>query len=78
MNEHTIIPKHENADNGYAYTVTDEQISAYAKWTIEERLQWVFDTYELVSQIQTPEEKTRAIEMKHKYIGLNMHKSDMK
>lgn len=78
MNKPAIIPKYENADKGYTYTVTDEQIAAYAKWTLDERLQWVFDTYELVSQLQTPEEKARAIEMKHKYIGLNMHESDIK
>lgn len=71
MTYQKIIPKHENADKGYSYTVTDEQLEVYAKWTLEERLQWIFETFELVSQLQTPVEKARALAIKHKPIGLD-------
>jgi hypothetical protein len=65
----TIKPKLENADKGYHYTVTPEQIEAYQKWSIQERLQWIWDTNVLLSKIQTPEERERASVIKHK-----MHK----
>jgi hypothetical protein len=65
----TIKPKLENADKGYHYTVTPEQIEAYQKWSIQERLQWIWDTNVLLSKIQTPEERERARVIKHK-----MHK----
>ena len=65
----TIKPKLENADKGYHYTVTPEQIEAYQNWTLEERLQWIWDTNVLLSKIQTLEERERARMIKHK-----MHK----
>jgi hypothetical protein len=48
----TIKPKLENADKGYNYTVTPEQIEAYQKWSIKERLQWIWDTNVLLSKIK--------------------------
>lgn len=65
MND-SIKPKLENADKGYHYTVTTEQMEAYQKWTIEERLRWIWDTNVLLSKFQTLEEKERARIVKHK------------
>ncbi len=60
-----IIPKAENADKGFHYTVSDEQIAAYAKWTIEEKLKWLADTYRFIDSIQTPEERKRMREIRN-------------
>jgi len=62
----TIKSKLENADKGYHYTVTPEQIDAYQKWSLEECLQWIWDTNVLLSKIQTPEERELARIIKYK------------
>jgi len=54
-----IIPKAENADKGFHYTVSDEQIAAYAKWTIEEKLNWLTEMSMFIQSVQTPEERER-------------------
>lgn len=41
-------------------------MEAYQKWSIKERLQWIWDTNVLLSKIQTPEERERARIIKHK------------
>lgn len=46
-----LKPKLENADKGYTYTVTKEQIEAYKKWTLKEKLQWIWDTNVLLNNI---------------------------
>lgn len=60
-----IIPKAENADKGFHYTVSDEQIAAYSKWTIEEKLNWLEDTYKLIDSLQTPDERKRMREARN-------------
>ena len=37
METNKIIPKKENEGKGFKYTVTDEQIREYAKWTLKEK-----------------------------------------
>jgi len=45
---------------GYHYTVTDEQLEAFQKWTIEERLNWVLETMKFLRAVQTREERIRS------------------
>ena len=66
MDINNIIPKIENEGKGFKYTVTDEQLNEYAKWSMEDRLRWIFETNELLTQVQTDEERERAIQIKHK------------
>ena len=66
METNKIIPKKENEGKGFKYTVTDEQIREYAKWTLKEKLQWIFETNELLVKVQTDEERERARIIKHK------------
>ena len=54
-----IIPKSENADKGFHYTVTDEQIKAHQKRSIEEIFEWLESTSKFIWEIQTPEERER-------------------
>jgi hypothetical protein len=61
-----IKSKLENADKGFSYTVTPEQLEAYQKWTIEERLRWIWETNVFLSKVQTPEERERMLHIKFK------------
>ncbi len=64
--DNVIKPKSENASKGFSYTVTPEQIEAYKKWSLKEKLQWIWDTNVFLSKIQTPEERERMLKIKHK------------
>ena len=54
-----IIPKIENANIGFHYTVTDEQIKAHQQKSIEEILLWLEETSKFIYSVQTPEERLR-------------------
>ena len=54
-----IVPKKENANKGFHYTVSDEKIKAYAKFTLLEKLNWLERTNKFLFSIQTPEERER-------------------
>lgn len=45
--------------NGFSYFVTEEQLDAFAKLTMLERLQWVDDARLFTLMAQTPETKAR-------------------
>jgi len=60
-----IIPKKENANKGFHYTVSDEQLELYKKFTLMEKLQWLENGYKFIDTFQTPEERIRMREMKH-------------
>ena len=45
--------------NGFSYYVSDEQLAAFAKLTMLERLQWVDDARMFTLMAQTPETKAR-------------------
>jgi len=64
--ENNFNKKVENANKGFNYTITPEQLEDYAKWTIEEKLNWIFETNELIASIQTPKERHNAVITKHK------------
>lgn len=54
-----IKPKLENANIGFNYTVTDEQIAAHQKKSAEEILMWIEETSKFIYAVQTPEERLR-------------------
>ncbi|MEY4876443.1 MAG: hypothetical protein RL708_1592 [Bacteroidota bacterium] len=64
--ENKIKPKLENANVGFHYTVTDEQIEEYSHWTIEEKFKWLFETSQFIYEVQTPEERERMYLLKGK------------
>ena len=49
----------ESEPNGYSYYVSDEQLAAFAKLTMLERLQWVEEARMFTLMTQTPETKAR-------------------
>lgn len=64
--KHKIIPKAENYNNGFHYTVTDEQIKEHQKRSIKEIFEWLEKTSKFIYEIQTPEERKRMREIKGK------------
>ena len=55
----SIEPKKENANVGFHYSVTDEQITAHRKKSVEEILMWLQETSKFIYEVQTPEERER-------------------
>ncbi len=53
----SIIPKKENENVGFHYTVSDEQLEARSKMTVEEIINWVESTAKFIYNMQTPEER---------------------
>ena len=49
---------------GYHYTVTDEQLAAFQKWSIEERLNWVAEVDAFLRAVQTREERIAAYRLR--------------
>jgi hypothetical protein len=45
--------------NGFSYYVSDEQLAAFGKLTMLERLQWVEEARMFTLMAQTPETKAR-------------------
>lgn len=64
MKRDEIIPKIENADKGFHYTVTDEQIKEHQKRSVEEIFEWLEKTAKFIYDLQTPEERERMKKMK--------------
>ena len=60
-----IQPKTENANKGFHYTVTDEQIREHQKRSLEEIFEWLEKTNKFVYELQTPEEREMAKKMKN-------------
>ena len=54
-----ITPKKENADKGFHYTVTDEQIKQHQQRSIKEIFEWLEKTSKFIYEMQTPEERER-------------------
>ncbi|MBL7882484.1 MAG: hypothetical protein JNL69_00330 [Bacteroidia bacterium] len=55
-----ITPIKENADKGFNYTVTDEQIKEHQKRSVLEIFEWLEEPNKFIYAIQTPEERERA------------------
>lgn len=49
----------ESEPNGFSYYVSDEQLAAFVKLTMLERLQWVEKARMFTLMTQTPETKAR-------------------
>jgi len=54
-----IVPKKENVNIGFHYTVTNEQIEEFQKLSVEQRIIWVETTAKFIYDMQTPEERER-------------------
>jgi len=52
-----IIPKAENAIKGFDYEIDYEMFQRFQIWTIEQCIDWVFETAELVLKHQTPKHR---------------------
>ena len=65
MAKNKIIPKAENANKGFYYTVTDEQIAAHQKRSVEEIFQWLEEIHSFIYTVQTPEERLRMQKIKN-------------
>ena len=68
------IPRFEGApDNtgiGFHYTLSDEQLQNPQQRSVEEIFTWLSDLHDLMSAIQTPEERDREYLYKpHKLVG---------
>ncbi len=62
-------PIRENAEKGFDYTVTDEQIAEHQKRTVREIFQMMEAHAKFLYEIQTPEERERMRIVKGKYRG---------
>lgn len=54
-----LTPIKENANKGFHYTVTDEQIREHQKRSLEEIFEWLEETNKFLLAVQTPEERER-------------------
>lgn len=52
-----LKPKKENANTGFHYTVTDEQIHKHRKLTAGQVLDWLESTNKFIYELQTPAER---------------------
>lgn len=55
----TIIPKKENENIGFHFTVTDEQLKEHQKKSTEDIINWLESTAKFIYDVQTPEERER-------------------
>ncbi len=55
----TIIPKKENENIGFHFTVTDEQLKEQQKKSTEDIINWLESTAKFIYDMQTPEERER-------------------
>lgn len=60
-----IIPKMENANKGFNYTVSDEQIELYSRFSLLEKLRWLENGNKFIAMFQTSEERTWMHEIKN-------------
>ena len=72
MNDFGIKITH--TPNGYSYYVSDEQLAAFAKLTMLERLQWVEEARMFTLMAQTPETKARHEALRKGNIKWNIEK----
>lgn len=68
MKTYKIIPKAENADKGFHYTVTEEQIQEHQKRSLKEIFEWLEKTNKFIYSLQTPEEREMARKIKNSII----------
>lgn len=61
----SIKPKTENANVGFHYTVTDDQIKQHRERSVDEIIEWLEETNKFIYSIQTPEERLRIKQAKN-------------
>ena len=54
----------ENNQQGFYYTVTDEQIREHRQRSVKEVFDWLESTLEFIYNIQTPEERERSLKIR--------------
>jgi hypothetical protein len=54
-----IVPKAENAEKGFHYTVTDGQIKEHQGRSVQEIFEWLEKTSKFIYEMQTPVERAR-------------------
>lgn len=57
--KHPILPKVENADKGFHYTVSEEQIKEHQKRSVLDIFEWLEKTNKFIFETQTPEERKK-------------------
>lgn len=65
MERDNIIPKKENANKGFYYTVTDEQIADHQKRSMQEIFEWLEELNSFIYTVQSPEERIRMLKIKN-------------
>ena len=55
-----LMPKAENQDKGFYFSVTDEEIKAHLNRSCKDILQWIESTNRFVYQAQTAQERNRS------------------
>ncbi|MEH0155339.1 hypothetical protein V6R21_14430 [Limibacter armeniacum] len=55
--QNTITPKAQNANKGYYFDVTDNEIQEHLQRSVEDIFAWLENTNKFIAQIQTPTEK---------------------
>jgi hypothetical protein len=60
-----IVPKKENENIGFNYSVSEEQLAWYSQMSIEEKFAWLQDANSFILSIQTEEEKQRTAQAKN-------------
>jgi len=59
MKKYDVVPKTENSEKGYHYTINIEQILEHQKRSVKEIFEWIEQTNKLIYAIKTPEERER-------------------
>lgn len=67
-----FIPKLENEQRGYFFTISDEAILEARKRSIEDIFQWLENANRFVYALQTPEERLRIQLAKNIYNHTNL------
>lgn len=64
-----IIPKAENANKGFDYEIDEEMLQRFQTWTPEQRMDWVFETADLILSSQTPAQRAMMERLKNEDNG---------
>ena len=60
MERQTLVPKTENQEKGYYFSVTDDEIRAHLARSCKDIFQWIETTNRFIYQAQTPQERFRS------------------
>ncbi len=60
-----IKPKLENANKGFKYYIEPSMLAMFQEWTVDQRIDWVFETATLILEHQTPEQRAAMEKIKN-------------